>query len=61
MKADELKRLLKKSGCYKSEDRKRHEWWYSPKTGKYFPVTRDSKHDVAIGTLNSILEDAGIK
>lgn len=61
MKSDELKRLLKKHGCYKEEDKKRHEWWHSPKTGISFPVTRDSKHDVPKGTLDNILKTAGIK
>lgn len=61
MKVSELKRLLKQNGCRFEEDYTRHEWWYSPKTGKYFPVPRHDAKEIPTGTLNSILKDAGLK
>lgn len=59
----ELKRLLRKSGCYplKTRGRQPHEKWYSPMTGKKFPVGRHDSEEVKIKTLNSILTDAGLK
>lgn len=61
MKYNELKRLLKKNGCYKKFEGANHEKWYSPKTKKHFPVGRHGKQEVPVGTLKSILDDAGIK
>lgn len=63
MKYSELKRKLRKAGCYKIQDRRNRplEKWFSPKTGKYFPVGRHDSEEVKPGTLNSILEDAGLK
>jgi len=57
----ELKRLLKKSGCYFHHQGKRHEMWMDPKTGELFPVGRHDKEEVPKGTLNSIKKDAGLK
>lgn len=56
----ELKRLLKKNGCYFDHEGKRHEFWYSPKTGKLFQVGRHNTEEVATGTLKNIKKDAGI-
>jgi predicted RNA binding protein YcfA (HicA-like mRNA interferase family) len=56
----ELKRLLRKNGCHKEFEGKKHEIWYSPKTGKHFPVGRHDKEEVKKGTLKSIKGDAGI-
>lgn len=53
--------LLREQGCYKESDAKRHERWYSPKTGRYFPVGRHDREEVPPGTLNSILKDAGLR
>ena len=61
MKYSELKRLLKKKGCYLSEQSTRHERWYSEKTGLYFPVGRHDSQEVPPGTLKSIKRDAGIE
>ena len=61
MKYSELKKLLKKNGCYLKEHGKRHDMWYSPKTGKTFPVLRHDGKEAAKGTLDSILKDAGLK
>lgn len=57
----ELKRLLKKNGCYLHHDGKKHEIWYSPITGKQFPVGRHNSQEVRPGTLKSIKTDAGLK
>jgi predicted RNA binding protein YcfA (HicA-like mRNA interferase family) len=61
MKYSELKKLLRNSGCEIHREGKRHEIWYSPKTDKYFSVGRHDKQEVANGTLNSILKEAGLK
>lgn len=57
----ELKKLLKKNGCYLHHQGKRHEMWYSPKTGLQFPVGRHNPEEVKPGTLNKIKTDAGLK
>ncbi|MDE7122182.1 MAG: type II toxin-antitoxin system HicA family toxin [Oscillospiraceae bacterium] len=61
MRTSELKRMLKKAGCRKVEEGKKHEKWYSPITGKYFRVDRHDGQQVDTGTLHSILKDAGLK
>lgn len=60
MKTSELIKLLKKNGCYLYRNGKRHDIWYSPITGKQFPVPRHLSQDVPTGTCNSIKKDAGI-
>lgn len=60
MRYNELKKLLKKNGCTLSSQGKKHEIWYSPKTGKYFSVGRHNHEEVATGTLKSIKSDAGL-
>lgn len=60
MKTQELIKLLKKNNCYLLRNGKRHDIWYSEKTGRQFPVPRH-KQEMAVGTVNSILEDAGLK
>lgn len=57
----ELKRLLKKYGCQFEQDGKKHEMWYSPITGKKFPVGRHNSQEVFPGTLAAIKKQAGIK
>jgi predicted RNA binding protein YcfA (HicA-like mRNA interferase family) len=57
----ELKKLLKKSGCFFHHQGRCHEIWENPKTGKQFPVGRHNSEDVREGTLQSIKKDAGIK
>lgn len=61
MKGSELKRLLRKSKCKKVGEYDGHERWYSPISGKEFPVTRHDSQEVAVGTVNRILKDAGLK
>lgn len=59
MKMSELLKLLKKHNIELIKHGKRHDIYYSPITGKSFPVPRYSK-EIAEGTLNSIKKDAGI-
>jgi predicted RNA binding protein YcfA (HicA-like mRNA interferase family) len=61
MKTSELLKLLKKNGCYLLRNGKRHDIWYSPKTGKQFPVPRHLTADIPNGTCRSIKKDAGIE
>ncbi len=61
MRYGELKRKLRKAGCYKDREGWSHEWWYSPKTGEYFPVGRHDGEEAKSGTVNSILKAAGLK
>ena len=61
MKYSELKKLLKKHGCYLKRDGARHDIWYSPITDQMFPVGRHDSQDVKNGTLKSILKAAGIE
>ncbi len=61
MTYSELKKQLKKIGCRFDHDGKRHEIWYSPITGEYFPVGRHKTEEVKSGTLKSIKEAAGLK
>ncbi len=57
----ELKRLLRKNGCYLACQGSRHEIWYSPITGKRFQLGRHNTEEVATGTLKNIKKDAGLK
>lgn len=61
MKYSELKKLLKKNGCYLVREGANHEQWYSPKTGKTFSIGRHSTQEVASGTLKNIKRDAGLE
>lgn len=61
MTGSELKRLLKKCGCYSLRKGTNHEWWYSPITDGKFYVPRHDSKEMKPGTVNQILKDAGIK
>lgn len=61
MTYSELKRQLKKSGCYLLREGGNHEIWYSPITNKQFPVGRHNTEEVRRGTLQTIKEQAGLK
>lgn len=61
MKFSELRKMLKENGCIIDHEGANHEIWYSPKTGKMFPVGRHKTEEVANGTLNAILKQAGLK
>ena len=60
MKTAELLKLLKKHGVYKLREGGRHEIYYSPLTGKKISIGRHAK-ELPLGTVNSILKDAGIR
>ena len=61
MRRSELVKLLKKNGCYFFREGGRHDIWYSPITKNFFPLERHSQKEIATGTLNEILKEAGIK
>ena len=60
MKYSELIKQLKKLGCHMVRHGARHDIWYSPITGKQFPIPRHSSEDIKPGTYNSIKDDAGL-
>ena len=61
MTTAELLKLLKKNGCTFVRNGGRHDIYFSPITGKQFPVGRHSKGEVPNGTLQNILKCAGLK
>lgn len=61
MKYSELSKKLRAAGCYKLDEGKRHETWFSPTTRKRFMVGRHKTEEVPIGTLKAILRDAGLE
>ena len=61
IKYSELKKELRKAGCYQYSEGGNHEMWYSPITGQRFPVGRHNTEDVRLGTLKSIRKAAGLK
>lgn len=60
MKVSEMVRMLKVSGCYVYRRGANHDIWYSPVTGKLFPVSRHKTEDLKPKTLESIKSKAGI-
>ncbi len=53
-----LKKILNENGCgFERQGKGDHEIWYSPITGKRFPVDSDikSRH-----TANAVLKQAGL-
>lgn len=60
MKYGELLRLFRRSGIKLVEHGKRHDIYYSPITGKMFPVPRHAR-EIPIGTLRSMMRDAGLE
>lgn len=61
MKYSELEKLLRKIGCTVYKEGANHTIWYSPITGKTFPVGRHRTEDVRPGTLKSIKQASGLK
>lgn len=59
MRTGELKKKLRKAGCYKIREGGNHEIWYSPKTETAFSVGRHDGQEIATGTANKILEGCG--
>lgn len=60
MKLSELLKLFGKHKITLQAHGKRHDIYYSPITGKSFPVPRHAK-EIADGTLKSIKKDAGLE
>ena len=60
MKLSELLKLFRANNITFSQHGKRHDIYYSPITGKNFPVPRHAK-EIAAGTLKSIKRDAGLE
>lgn len=61
MKYSELEKLLKKAGCTVYREGANHTQWYSPITGKIFPVGRHKNQDVKSGTFKAIKKQAGLQ
>ena len=61
MKASELIKLLNKNGIYQIAEGGRHKIFYSPITQKTFSVSWHKSKEIATGTVNKILKDAGLK
>lgn len=60
MKLSELLKLFSKNKIKLLQHGKRHDIYFSPITGKKFPVPRHAK-EIADGTLQSIKKDAGLE
>ncbi|ELY4816203.1 type II toxin-antitoxin system HicA family toxin [Cronobacter malonaticus] len=61
MRSSELIRRLQTAGCKcVRHNGGSHQIWWSPLTGKTFPVPHPKK-DLPPGTLNAILKMAGLK
>ena len=61
MKTSELIKILKSAGCKLVEHGKEHDKWFSPISGNYFRVPRHGSKELATGTANMILKQAGLK
>ncbi len=61
MKVSEIVKMIKKIGRRKVREGSNHEIWYSPITGKKFPVPRHRSEELPSGTEDSIKKDAGLK
>lgn len=62
MKYKELHRILRKAGMIElSEQRAGHRLWQNPQTGEKFTTSNHLMHEVASGTLKSILRSAGLE
>jgi predicted RNA binding protein YcfA (HicA-like mRNA interferase family) len=59
MKTSELLKLFSKNKITLVRHGKKHDIFYSPITGKEFPVPRH-KAEIKTGTLKNMLEDAGL-
>ena len=60
MKVSEMKKKLRKAGCYKIREGGNHEIWFSPATDEEFPVSRHNAEELPKGTSNSIMKAAGL-
>ena len=60
MRYSELEKELRKIKCTVVREDRNHAIWYSPLTGKTFPVSRHKTEEIPNGTLRSIQRDAGL-
>ena len=60
MKMSEIKRILRKYGCYKINGGTNHEKWLSPITGLTIRIGRHDSQEVPNGTAAAIFKRAGI-
>ena len=60
MRYSELEKELRKIKCTVVRESRNHAIWYSPLTGKTFPVSRHKTEEIPNGTLRSIQRDAGL-
>jgi predicted RNA binding protein YcfA (HicA-like mRNA interferase family) len=60
MKFSEIKRKLTKAGCYLHRQGASHEIWYSPTTGRFFPVSRHNAEEAHNKTKKSIENQSGV-
>ena len=61
MKVSEMVKRLKKAGCYITDHGKKHDEWFSPITRKVFRLPRHPSQELATGTAENIMKDAGLK
>lgn len=62
MRYSELAKKLRAAGCYDTGRQSAgHPIWYSPISGSNFLMSNHHGEEVATGTLNRILKDAGLK
>lgn len=61
MRYSELEKILRENKCYIKRNGGDHDIWFSPATGKSFPVSRAKAKEVASGTLDKIRKLAGLK
>jgi predicted RNA binding protein YcfA (HicA-like mRNA interferase family) len=57
----ELERLIKKAGWVLDHHGGRHDEYHHPTIRKSIQIERHKAQEVASGTLNKILKDAGLK
>ena len=60
MKVSELKKFLKKHGCYLVREGTNHEKWFSPKGNSYFMIPRHNSKELPTGTVQAILKQSGL-
>ena len=61
LRYSELYKELRKIKCEVIREGANHAIWFSPVTGKQFPVSRHKTEEVPTGTLKSIKRDAGLE
>lgn len=60
MKQNEFNAKLIAAGCSIIRHGSRHDIWYSPITGKMWPLPRHQSKEIPIGTLNKAKKELGI-